>query len=75
MLNSPCMRCSVKEKCEQVGIKLEELQKLIFLSTHDATDLFALGMAEFTLKSRSGNFEHFRAVLTEEAYNRQCSFQ
>lgn len=74
MINSPCTSCLLKDKCEAVGIDLEDMRKLVYLAGQDATDLFALGMAEFTIKNKNGNFTRFQGLLDENPIRKICYF-
>ena len=74
MINSPCISCLLKDKCEEVGIELDDMRKLVFLAGQDPTDLFALGMAEFTIKNKNGDFTRFQGLLHENPIRKSCSF-
>ena len=75
MLNKTCLECELKENCEKVGIAMHEMQKLIFLMGQDNNDPFALGMVQYTLKKRSGDFSSFQELLANSGKIRRCWFQ
>ena len=41
----------------------------------DSQDTFGLGMVEFTLKKKQGDFHIFRQLLEEKGNTRHCLFQ
>ena len=75
MLSVSCLQCELKESCEKVGISLNEMQKLLFIMGQDRHDPFALGMVEFTLKKRHGDFHNFQEMLSENGKIRRCWLQ